>query len=737
MNRLVVPVSLAAAALGAASVALTSGEVGAASRARTQGTKELVVTLATPTNNQEVLPDLSDPGLNNRITVRFSSHLRAKDVIDNQNVFNRLTPRVEFNDSTFHRLPGTPQVRGNVLTFDPRTPQNDGVLSPGQYTLNVKSSVRNTRGRPLNFGLRDFTTTFSVGTDVYPPVLRISNPIDGQTNIGLNQPIRLTFNEPIDASSVIATIQVQDASTNPPTAIVGAGGGTGITLERNGFDVVFTPDPCFGYPPMTTIQMLVQGQNNLGNVASTVTDVFGNSFRRDLGLQWQFDAATGVYTSPNGDYDDLTGVFRLQFRTRGVTPSPQALPPGSPANLAVVPGNPCTASSYYFAPSCAGTGAMFLYTTGQGLGQIDLRPFIARFNQGVTDYSRITLVQNSPVRTGRPGGLIVDPRYDANAGFHTFIYLVDQRSATVQVIDSRNHKVLSRFGGFAAPRDVAIASDYAKARTTLYVSDFGANQVVGIDLNSFTVNFGGQPGAASPCDEIRDNAQNRQFIPVGRGPTGIAADAFLLNRAIVCNAVDNSASVIDVRRGEVVRTVDVGGNPADVDFTFWLAGAVDIAAIANQGGFQDPDGSISLFLRAPPLQAGFLAAAQHRNGIESVLDDGVKNPVSIAGVSEWAYGQFASPTGWFVANAGGKTIMQLGVNVTGVFGLAITTNVLQTREVGFNPQSAMLDGYYPNQFLFASVTGQGQFAAMDYLRKINPTMINVPGIRRIYTAFSH
>ena len=32
----------------------------------------------------------------------------------------------------------------------------------------------------------------------------------------------------------------EDASTNPPTAIPGAGGGTGVTLDRNGFDVVFT-----------------------------------------------------------------------------------------------------------------------------------------------------------------------------------------------------------------------------------------------------------------------------------------------------------------------------------------------------------------------------------------------------------------------------------------------------------------------------------------------------------------
>ena len=49
----------------------------------------------------------------------MSSPPRKRDMIDNQNPFNRLTTKVEFFDSTFQRLPGEPRVRKNVFTFVP------------------------------------------------------------------------------------------------------------------------------------------------------------------------------------------------------------------------------------------------------------------------------------------------------------------------------------------------------------------------------------------------------------------------------------------------------------------------------------------------------------------------------------------------------------------------------------------------------------------------------------------
>lgn len=749
MKRILVATGAAIAVVGGAAIGVSDAQAGGRS-ARAGGESALVVTLVTPTNNQEVLPDLSDPGVNNVITVRFSSNLRTSDVIDNQNPFNRLTPKVEFTDTTFARLPGTPQVRGNVFKFDPRTTANNGLLPQGQYTLNLKSTLRNTKGNLLNEGARDSTSTFSVGTDVFPPVLRRISPINGQTNIGLTQRIVMTFNEPIDPASVISTIQVQNASVNPPIAIPGAGGGTGITLERNGFDVVFTPDPCFGYPARTTIQFLVQGMPDplppLTPAPSTVTDVFGNRFTRDLGLQWTLSPTVqNFYESPNGTYDSNTGVFRMVFTTKGVTPPPVGLAPGSPVYIPSLPlSSPCKTppiSGPYlrFSNSCNNIGRGFFYTTTNGVGELDLGPVITRFNQGVTDYSLIRVLPNSPVRMGRPTAIVVDPRWDVANGFHTFVYVVDQRSSSILVVDSRNLKVLGRFTGFSAPRDVAIASDIGNAFVTLLATDFAASQVVGIDLSSITVNFSGQPGAPSPCDAIKDATERRTRVSVGRGPAGIAADTFLLNKAIAVNALDNSASVIDVRRNVVTKTVDVGGNPIDIDWTIFGFGSIDAACITNQGGLTDTNGSISLYLRAPPLGGGILGAGQNRDGIESTLTDGVKNPTYVWG-NQWCFasGNAADPGPlWLIPNTGGKDVLDLRLNVTGLFGLQISVQALQARQVGLNPTSTMYDAYYPNGTWYTSVSGQGQVAGLDPVRNLPAQTVQVAGIRRLFTTFSH
>jgi YVTN family beta-propeller protein len=50
------------------------------------------------------------------------------------------------------------------------------------------------------------------------------------------------------------------------------------------------------------------------------------------------------------------------------------------------------------------------------------------------------------------------------------------------------------------------------------------------------------------------------YLPVGRGPTGVAADS-QSRRAYVSNAFDDSVSVIDLREGKVLSTISLGPNP--------------------------------------------------------------------------------------------------------------------------------------------------------------------------------
>lgn len=753
MNRIWLAAGSALVVVGAAVAGAADAQAGAR-RARGNVNEDLVVTLVTPTTNQEVLPDLSDPGLNNVVTVRFSAPVKASDFISNNNVYNRLTPAVEFMNSAFDRMPGTPIVSGNVFRFDPRTPSNGGVLPNGQYTVNIKKSVRSVRGKLLNQGTRDFTSTFSVGTDVYPPVLRTISPIHNQTGIGLNQKIIATFNEPILSSSLLTTITVSDTGTNPPTPILGAGGGTGVTLDRGGFDVVFTPDPCFGYPPKATIEFQMQGRP-IPHAAppapgcptvptvTAVSDVFGTQFTRDGGLQWTLDPTQQwVWNSPNGRFEDCTGLFKMQFQTRGTAPLPIGMNPGSSQWLTQ---SLCGAFNTVWANQCDFQGRVVFYTTGTSLGEIDFTNVITLFNSTQTlDFTRSRIVQNSPVRMGRPAGMMVDPRYDILTSNHTFMYVVDERSRTVLIVDSRNLKVIGRFTGFSSPRDIGMSTDYGAGnpggpgRVTMWVTDFAAREVVGLEMSSIAVRFGGQPGSQTPCDAIKDNFQLRTHIPTGNGPTDVAGDSYLLKRAMVVNSLDNSVTLIDASRMRVIKDHEVGGNPLACDWTFNGFGAIDLCAITNQGGLTDPNGSVSLYLKAPPLQNFYPAFAQNRDGIEATITDGIKNPTYVWGNMEWANGRGNSvPQAFFVPNTGAKSINVMTVQITGVFGLLIDLSITQSREVGFNPTGAMLDPYYPGQFLFACVAGEAKFVGMDPFRVISPTGITVPGIRRIFTCYSH
>ena len=740
MNRYAIAGCVALGCLGmvAAGVAEAQARQGQPAPRKKKFTKDLVVTLVTPTTNQEVLQDLADPGLNGVITVRMSSPPRKRDIIDNQNPFNRLTNRVEFFDSSFNRLPGSPRVRGNTFTFDPFTEQQP-VLAQGQYTLNLKRSIRNNRGRLLNFGVADYTTTFSVGTDVNKPVLRKISPINRQTNVGLKQKIVVTFNEPVDQSTLISTITVQDNTTNPPTPIPGAGGGTGVTLERNGFDVVFTPDPCFGYPPKTTIGFIMQGEDEPAGggppTTAPVTDVFGNGFARDDGLQWVLNPATSFYESPNGVYDPQTGQFRMEFQSVGVKPAPQLVSPGSPQFTATPIANPCN-PIVFFPPSCYATGSAINYTVSGGLGQMSIQGIINLFNQGITDLSAMALVPNTPVRLGRPAGVVTDPRWDP-ATFHTFIYMVDERSKSVMVLDSRNYSVLGRISGFSSPRDVTISTNFGRNATTLWVSDFAAQNAVGVDLNAITVSFTGQPGAGSPCDAIKERQDARVVVPTGRGPTGIAADSFLNSRVMVCNTLDDSVTVFEPTTGTVRNTADVGSTPVDCDYTLIGLGAIRIGMVANQGGLADPLGSISVYVEPPPPPV-FPGAVQARDGVESTFTDNVRNPASIHGQQQWINGFGTSiPTRFIIPNTGGKDVSEYSITVSGTFGQSYTASLIQTYEVGFNPSYGVYDPFYPALFMFVAVAGQGAMAGVDYGRPVPAELVRAPGIRRIFGCYTH
>jgi len=314
MKTLLVAGSLALGAFGFSVVAPTG--VGAVPEAHAAGSDgPLYVTSVTPSRDQHVFPDLSNPGVNSVVTVRFSAPLDARGVVDPHDPGNGLGVKCDFHIHTLAAIPVSASVRRNILTLDPfsaRVP----VLAQGRYTLTLKSSVRSASGRLLNGGGRGFTTTFYIGSQTsFPPVLLRISPIAGRAGVEPRRAVVATFDAPIDEASAAAAIRLEDRSADPPTPIPAR-----VRLARRGFAVVVTPAASSGYPRGAHVALVIAGEGRAtAPSAQVLTEVEGHKFTRDRGASWTVDPLTPtLFHSVNGEFDDVTGEFTLEFRTRGV-----------------------------------------------------------------------------------------------------------------------------------------------------------------------------------------------------------------------------------------------------------------------------------------------------------------------------------------------------------------------------------------------------------------------------------
>lgn len=109
-----------------------------------------------------------------------------------------------------------------------------------------------------------------------------------------------------------------------------------------------------------------------------------------------------------------------------------------------------------------------------------------------------------------------------------------------------------RTQGFANPEGVAIAADGMRA----YVTHAGADLVSVIDLPALVEVANSKPNT----DDLRLTRRYvRTRIPVGANPRGIAVSSDG-KRVAVANRLDDTVSVIDTEKLEVVRTIALGAN---------------------------------------------------------------------------------------------------------------------------------------------------------------------------------
>lgn len=307
MNRIARSLCVALGTVGA----LVASTVEVAARAPVDPEGPLVVRSTRPSRDQPTLPDLSDPGLNNSIVVRFSAYPVRRDVLDESGGVSVLSGRCRLVGPDLQEvLPLQADLRRNVLTIAP-IGAGRLVLPQGRYTLVLDASIRSTAGRRLNDGASDYRLTFSVGT--VPPVLLRVTPREGQADVGTRRALVAAFDVALQPESLEAAVRVEDRSTLPPTVVP-----TRARLARRGRLLVVEAQDRHGFPAGAGLTLVIAGQGSAtGPEAPVLRSLRGAAFAFDGGPQWRPDPdVPDLAHSDYGDFDFVTGEFTTRFRTR-------------------------------------------------------------------------------------------------------------------------------------------------------------------------------------------------------------------------------------------------------------------------------------------------------------------------------------------------------------------------------------------------------------------------------------
>jgi len=398
-----------------------------------------------------------------------------------------------------------------------------------------------------------------------------------------------------------------DGGTAPPTPIAGT-----LKTVRDDFQIVFTPDPANPMPPSSTIVVTLLGG------ASGITDVVGNPF--------EGDPAT-------------PGTFQFQFET--VTEPPR-------------PNNPITIDVANL------DGAVYVGTQ-QDFLVVAEAPFGAGLAVGQFDLSLWATgnpVPNSTRKIGKPGEMIVDPRFHPVTS-HSWIYMIDKAARDVVVISSQTSQVVHRWKNLSDP------SGLAQNGGMLYVTNRSNDSVSLINVAQLTV---GTLAASDQMKGLSDPANRPADILVGRGPVG-AAHGVGVPFLFIANSQDNTCSAILSATGVVSTTFSIGTSPIDVAATVNFPGIGFFAFITCLGGGSDDNGSVSLYWSRP-------------NGLQANIT-GFKNPKGLI------YDRGASA---YIANSGGNTVSRLTLAFAGGgFAATILPTITATMTVGKNPSDVTMD----------------------------------------------
>jgi hypothetical protein len=507
------------------------------------------------------------------------------------------------------------------------------------------------------------------------------------------------------------TVFIEDGGVNPPVPVNGT-----LALKRDGFDMVFTPDPCVGFPPATTIVVRLLGVGG-GNI-TWIKDRVGN----------------GMAGDPSN-----ANQLQFQFNTRGVKPLPISTnmwKPGSP----LIFGAPTPLIAYV-----STLNRTFAFdVSGATLEQLLNRRIDPSLVQQVLQNNRRPIQTSATTwgygaiyggdyeaKLGRAGEAVIDFRFDVPTG-DTYIYQIDEADESVVILHSATGKAEGRFKGVGTPKGLSVHP--SNSVPLLLVSNHGQGTVTGIPLGAV------QPGKpiCTAVKELNDDQTKRRFLQVGRNPAGIGCHYAGLRISGVVNQGDSELQIFDPGTlgtitnsgglGKLTSKYAVGENPFDVGFSPYDAiNGWIFAYVINQGGPTKPQGSMSVWWNS----TGFTIFDSRSGTIVATVEESLDVPGRV----------MPDPTSFrcFVPNTAGDSVSEMRLTTVGGF-LYITFNVTvyADREVGDNPTSITWTGIGGLDYALATLAGTGQVAVYPLGDAITePALFNVPGCRYAFSIWNN
>ncbi|MCA1614546.1 MAG: Ig-like domain-containing protein [Acidobacteria bacterium] len=531
-----------------------------------------------PRNADRVAPAVTQvfPGdgatnhpINGVIAARFSEPLLPESVVAGTVSLSRGTTG----------LAGTVTLSGDRLsvTFTPTLELNPQTA----HAVRVQG-VRDAAGNPM---AAPFTSTFTTGVfvDTTPPTVVRTNPQSGATDVPVNTPFTVEFNERMDLGTLTAAnFTVRDNTTFQNVAGV-------IQADASGRVVSFVPARPFavgrGFFVSLGSEIKDAAGNRLGGRSFSFTTAFAPDNDRPLLVSnspADGDAAVPTNAAVALQFSEPVNVINA---ARGVAVTAGGLP--IPGSVALADGN----KRLLFTPAQAyEQNTTFTVTTTAQItdlaGNTLANPGAFSFTTGnAPDNTRPVVTASNPVNgaTGVGANATVQIRFDERLNPAT--------------INSSTFIIFPASTGVAVPAAVTPAADRRGATltpasplalgTTYFVQAFGIADLAGQELNFFQSSFTTALGPDTTAPTVT-------AVNPPNGATGVPVNARVIVRlSEPVSPVSLGANALTLTQGgaAVAGTVALSSDRTTLTFTPQNALAVSTAYAVGVAGFTDQAGN--------------------------------------------------------------------------------------------------------------------------------------------------